>query len=236
VKEIIRMKRCSPWIAACAELLSAVAVAQSMPPTKNADFPHFTQTQGDLDSDGLPTSGAKLCVLGRRDICYQMPSQPAHDSPEVIYQFGLDPRSERLRLVDGGSWVFFSGTFSGGGSGTLERIAVLRFEGNASAGKIVNLLPFVAITNAGERAIWKIPSASRYPILIRADFIWGKGESHFGAHYYLIDAWRFEPESNHYVRAFSYRTNGKYDAGDSGKPIHVLSSERQEIERRLEAK
>ncbi|WP_157466730.1 hypothetical protein [Edaphobacter aggregans] len=164
-----------------------------------------------------------------------MPSQKASGESTVVYQFGLDPRSERLPLADGGSWAFFTGTFSGGGSGTLERLAVLRFEWDADAGKIVNLLPFMAVTNASDRAMWTVPSASPYPILVRADFIWGDGETHFGQHYYTVEVWRFEPQSDQYVKAFSYRTKRKYDGGDS-KPVHVLSPERQEIERRLDAK
>lgn len=216
-------------------VLGAVAVAQgSSPPGSIGSFPRFTLAEGQLDADGLPTSGAKLCVLGRRDICYQMPSQAAPGSGEVTYDFGLDPRSERLPLAAGGSWVFFSATFSGGGSGTLERLAVLRYEGTATSGKIVNLLPFIGVTNVSERAMWTIPSASEYPILVDADFIWGQGETHFDLHFYTVEAWRFDPKADHYVKAFSYRTTKKYGGGDS-KPIRVLALERPEIAHRLEA-
>jgi hypothetical protein len=156
-----------------------------------------------------------------------MPSSPAPDAPKVIYQFGLDPCSERLPLATGGSWVFFAGTFSGGGSGWLERLAVLRYDGDS----IINLMPFKTVTNISDRAMWTVPNASPYPILVDADFIWSDGESHFEPHFYMVEAWLFDSRSDHYVRAFSYRTTKKYD-GDMRKP-HVLGPERDEILRRL---
>lgn len=175
-----------------------------------------------------------MCLLRDRDVCYQMPSQAASGSANVIYQFGLDPRSERLLLAGGGSWVFFSGTFSGGGSGTLERIAVLRYQENGGVMAIVNLMPFVGVTNVSDRAMWTVPDASPYPIFVCADFLWGEGEPHFGQHYYTVEAWRFDPKEDRYVKAFSYRTATRYDGGDS-TPVHVLAPERQEILRRLKS-
>lgn len=175
-----------------------------------------------------------MCLLRDRDVCYQMPSQAASGSANVIYQFGLDPRSERLLLAGGGSWVFFSGTFSGGGSGTLERIAVLRYQENGRVMAIVNLMPFVGVTNVSDRAMWTVPDASPYPIFVCADFLWGEGEPHFGQHYYTVEAWRFDPKEDRYVKAFSYRTAMSYGGGDS-TPVHVLAPERQEILRRLKS-
>jgi hypothetical protein len=215
-----------------AGVLGSVAGAEQSRPVSSGSFPRFTLAEGHLDTNGLPTSGAKLCVLGRRDICYQM--APQAGSEKVTYDFGLDPRSQRLPLAGGGSWVFFSATFSGGGSGTLERLAVLRYEGGSATGKIVNLLPFVGVTNLSERAMWTIASASDYPILVDANFIWGEGETHFDSHSYTVEAWCFEPKAYRYVRAFSYRTAKKY-GGDDTKPIHVLASERLEIVHRLQA-
>jgi hypothetical protein len=36
--------------------------------------------QGNVDSDGLPTSGARLCLLKPENLCYQMPSNPGYSS------------------------------------------------------------------------------------------------------------------------------------------------------------
>ena len=86
---------------------------QSLSTARSSQFPRFRLRAGQVDADGLPTSGAKLCLLAQQNICYQMPSE-TYPNSAVTYQFGLEPRSERLTLVDGGSWVFFSAMFSGG--------------------------------------------------------------------------------------------------------------------------
>ena len=221
-------------IAILTALLQGAGCAQSTGPAQSLAFPRFTQTEGRLDADGFPLSGAKLCLLEHRDTCFQMPPHTTTtDVAKVTYQFGLDPRSERLPLASGGSWVFFSAMFSAGGSGSLERIAVLRYEPGRSSEKIVNLMPYVSATNVSERAMWTISSASAYPILVHADFIWSAGEPHFGAHFYTVEAWRFDPKQDLYVKTFSYRTSKRYGDEDDSKPAHVLASERAEILRRL---
>jgi hypothetical protein len=88
-----------------------------------------------------------------------MPSSKAEASDSVVYEFGLDPVSKRLPLPGGGALVFFSAQFSGGGSGTLDRLAILRYEID---GKIVNLLPFVGVTNQSDRTVWQITSVSNF--------------------------------------------------------------------------
>jgi len=122
--------------------------------------------------------------------------------------------------------------FSGGGSGTLMRLAVLRYEVDGASGRIVNLLPFVAITNVGEEAIWTLPGVSKYPVLADADFVWGDGESHFGDHFYNVEVWTFEPSTELYAKVLSYRTSKKYPGGDDAE-VKVLVPEREEILRRL---
>ena len=142
-----------------------------------------------------------------------MPPAPLPNSPKELYQFGLTPRSERLPIASGGSWVFFSGMFSGGGSGMLERVAILRYGAN---GKIENLMPEVTQTELADRAMWKVPDVSSYPVFVRADYVWGKGESHFEAHLFDVDAWVFDPATNQYKKRLSYRTTKRYDRGEAG--------------------
>jgi hypothetical protein len=110
-----------------------------------------------------------------------------------------------------------------------DRLAILRPEDDRV---FVNLLPYVALTNVSEHAIWTILPASPYPVLVNADFIWGKGEPHFAPHYHTVEAWRYDPATDHYRKVVSYRTSKKYEGSDSG-PISVLGPERAEILRRL---
>ena len=116
----------------------------------------------------------------------------------MIYQFGLDLHSERLLSCQWGIvGILFQHLLGWGKAAQLERIAVLRYEGDPAAGKIVNLVAaFVGVTNVSDRAMWTIPSASAYPILIDADFIWGKDETHFAPHFFTVEAWRFDPKSD----------------------------------------
>jgi hypothetical protein len=207
-----------------------LSAGQASAAPRSRPFPHFTQKEGKLDADGLPTSGATLCVFDGRNVCFEMP--PKEGSKNLTYEFGLEPHSERLPLADGSSWVFFTAMFSGGGSGTLTRFAVLRYSYD---GKIENLLPWVGVTNVSQYAMWSLPEVSPYPMLILADFVWGKGESHFDRHFYNVSVWKFDPKFDHYFQAIEYRTAQKYSSGDDDR-IRVLGLERQEITRRLELK
>jgi hypothetical protein len=223
------MNMSGKWIAMLFGMLGVVAWGQTTA-SSDTTFPRFTLAKGQQESgDGAPTSGAKLCIVGRQNICYQMQPEASSGSSKVIYEFGLEPRSERLPLAGGGSWVFFSAMFSAGGSGTLERLAVLRY---SDGGRIINLLPFIGVSNLSDRAMWTVPGASTYPILVTADFIWSDGEVHFSPHYFTVQAWRFDQKSDQYVRAFSYQTTKKYDCDPV---VRVLGPERQEILRRLMA-
>ena len=103
--------------------MAAIGITAVQAAPGESAFPRFTQMEGKLDSDDLPLSGVKLCVLPDRAPCFEMPPVPLPQSSKELYQFGLNPRSERLPIASGGSWVFFSGMFSGGGSGMLERVA-----------------------------------------------------------------------------------------------------------------
>lgn len=191
-------------------------------------FPHFRQSEGKLDGNGLPLSGVKLCLLPSGTSCFEMPPAPLPTSKKEFYQFGLKPQSERLALSTGGSWIFFSGMFFGGGSGMLERVALLRYRAD---GEIENLMPEVTETELADRAMWNVPKVSPYPVFVRADYIWGDGESHFEPHFFEVDAWEFDPATQRYQRMFSYKTDRRYDRGDGAD--RVLSAERQEILRRL---
>ncbi len=213
--------------------MAAVIFGQSVHSRSDTTFPRFTVARGQLDENGFPTSGAKLCLEGKKSVCYQMPSHTAAGSSQLTYDFGLEPHAKILPLTNGGSWAFFSAMFSAGGSGTLTRLAILRYQsGEGRSGVLTNLLPYIGATNVSEHAVWKLRSISPYPILVDADFVWGRNEIHFGRHYYTVEGWRFEPATDRYKKAFSYRTTKKYSGGDS-EAISVLGPERAEILRRL---
>jgi hypothetical protein len=214
-------------------LAHAAAYSQTTNVPSAKTFPRFTVREGQLDQDGFPISGAKVCLVVSEDHCYQMPSQTSEGSGGVTYEFGLEPHSKTLPLAHGGSWVFFSAMFSAGGSGTLTRLAILRYQsGEGKGGILVNLLPYIAVSNVSEHAAWTIPSVSPYPVLVDADFVWGSRETHFASHHYTVEAWRFDTATDRYNKAISYRTSKKYEGGDSGS-VSVLAPERAEILRRL---
>ncbi len=196
------------------------------------DFPRFRLIGGPADEFGAsPSVGAKLCLLKPMDDCYQMPAHSAGGDGKLLYEFGMDPVSER-ELVGGGSVIFFLATFSGGGSGTLERAALLRYQAD---GKIVNLLPYVAVTNQSQRQMWSMPGISNYPVLVTADFRWdfAAKETHFSRHFYDVTAYRYNPTKDGYVQAFTYVTKKRYPGLDEADRFRVLGPERDEIVRRL---
>jgi hypothetical protein len=227
---MLRLKLNSIGVLSGAMLL-AVSYAQPLRQVRQIDFPSFKVLPGATDTDGFSTSGAKLCLLNAAGTCFQMPSHKEEASGSVTYEFGLDPIAEKHLLKDGGSLVLFSSQFSGGGSGTLDSLTILRFE---SDGKIVNLLPFVGITNQSDRAVWQIASVSNLPILVTADFYWMEGETHFSKHRYTVNAYRFDPGLDRYVKALSYRTSKKYPGLDEVDRVDVLKTERGQILQRLE--
>jgi hypothetical protein len=90
---------------------------------------------GKTDSDGVPTSNARICVKAETQ-CFALSTDS--DGSRLSYFFGLDPKSERVAIDSGGSVIFFSGTFSAGGSGMVESFALLQYDSN---GKITDILP-----------------------------------------------------------------------------------------------
>ena len=178
-------------------LCSAMAQAQVAPMKAVLPFPRYKQMEGQL-GEALPESGAKLCLLPGGDVCFTMPSHPYSVEGDFgAYEFGLSPKSERLQLTGGGSLIFFASANDGGGGSTLERLAVLRYEGD---GKITNLLPYVTVAYQGNRAMWSVPDVSPYPVLLTANFSWAAGETRWDRHFYTVDAYRFNAARDAYVK------------------------------------
>ena len=81
--------------------ISILSLRAQTDSTRVAEFPRFRLIPGKIDSDGLPISGARLCLLKPADGCYLMPSDAVSSSGSVVYEFGLAPRSERVSLKTG---------------------------------------------------------------------------------------------------------------------------------------
>jgi hypothetical protein len=214
----------------------ALAVSASAANANWSEFPKFTLRAAAEDCATDATSGAKLCVRSGavEGPCYVMPSDELKSST-LTYQFAMEPHAERVSLAAGGSWVLFSATYSGCGSGTLTRLSFLQYQDVGGAGKLIELLPYVAVTNSDEWTRWSEPGISAYPILVVAHAIWAKGETHFGSHHYTVEAWTFDPSADRYGRVLSYVTSRRYDGGDQGR-VRVVGPERPEILRRLRAR
>ena len=187
---------------------------------------------GKTDADGMPLTGATLCLQSVPAVCFQM---PASHNGDVTYEFGLDPHAKLLPWRDRNSVLLFDSMFSGGGSGTLTRYAVLREDCAGPVTHLTNVLPYVALTNNSDHAVWNESEISPYPLLVTADFIWDfdAGETHFSQHRFTIAAWRYNPAKDVYVLALSYKTAKKYDGLDASDSINVIAPERPEILRRL---
>jgi hypothetical protein len=183
---------------------------------------------GAIDSDGVPTSNARICVKAGAQ-CFALST--GSDGSRFPLYFGLDPKSERVAIDSGGSVIFFSGTFSAGGSGMAESFALLQYDSN---GQITNILPKVLITDGGDRRVWNLRQVSPMPVTAFAEQIWGEGEAHYGdQHLFNVSAYVFDAQTRRYMKRVEYTTSQKYSDDDNGKPSGVLASEKPTIIKRL---
>jgi len=198
--------------------LTAERAAHSVIP-----FPPFTIHQGKIDSDGEPTTNARLCVKGTK-LCFTFPSKK--EDAQVEFTFGLAPKAERISVSNGGSLILFSGTFSSGGSGSLDSLALLQY---GTDGKISNLLHGVYLTEQSDRRVWNLPELSTMPVFATADYNWGKDESHFSAHFFTVSAYVFDANAHEYTQRLKFVTSRKYPSLDEQESVQVLESERATI-------
>jgi hypothetical protein len=215
--------------------LAVLSLVAMLPPVTSAqrtqvrvsNFPAYKVYSGTLDGDGLPTSGARLCLDAKVTSCYTL-LEKRNDM-----QFGLEPKTRKVSVQGGGSLVLFSGTFSGGGSGTLDELALLQYEQDQT---LWNVLPVVQLTEQSDHAVWQLSSVSSMPVLLTADFVWGKNETHFEPHHFEVRAYLYDSAKQIYVEKMSYQTSRRYPSLDQVSQIKVLVPEQSEILRRLNAK
>ena len=199
-------------------LVSAAVAAGQVPPYRVLD--------GQTDSDGFPTTAARLCIgSATTEQCYT-PPPPKPPLPP----FGLNATARDVKLTTGATLVLFTAESSAGGSGSLTSIALLE---NRS-GQLIDLLPTVTVTNQSEYRVWNLPTISAMPILITADYVWSAGETHFARHRYRITGYVYDKQAGRYVQRSEYVTEKKYVGLDERDAIRVLEPEKAMILKRLQ--
>ena len=131
--------------------------------------------------------------------------------------------------------MFFSATFSACGSGSLERITVLRYVAGDGS-RIVNLMPYVAVSNVSDRAMWSVSAVSSYPLYVQADFEWHGNEPHFGAHFFDVEVWALRSSEVDICACPCVIEQRSATTGETAGHVRVLVPEQAEILRRLGAK
>ncbi|MGA9527668.1 MAG: hypothetical protein WBS24_06100 [Terriglobales bacterium] len=200
-------------------LVAMAWAAQQLPP--------YRVLNGQTDSDGFPTTAARLCIgPASSEQCYE-PS-PVPD----LAPFGLNAMARGVKLVTGARLVLFTAEAYEGGSGSLTSIALLENR----TGKLIDLLPTVRVTNQSEYRMWNLPTISELPILVTADYIWNinAGETHFAQHLYRITSYVYDKQAGHYVQRDEYVTKKKYAGLDDTDEIRVLEPEKPTILKRLQ--
>lgn len=171
-------------------LISASAVwAQETHRPDVSEFPRYKLIEGVKEDPYSTTTGAQLCLADGLKTCFSLsPQKETVNGEEMTTQFGLMPEGQRVSIHGGGSLVLFSAD-SGGGSGSTDRFALLRYRRNYP---LYDLLPEIELSNQSDHALWDVPSVSPMPLLATADFLW-EGGAHYGSHYYEIRAYRYNP-------------------------------------------
>jgi hypothetical protein len=176
--------------------------------------------------DGIPVTGAKVCLNGPLYTCYSMSSLTRGD---VTYVFGLDPHARAISTPGPGPWLLFDATFSAGGKNILTKYEIIRSEDTY----LVGVLHGVELTNLGDFKIWNEPAISPFPLVVSADVVPSKRERQSRPHFYTVEVRRYDPVEREYFRVLSYRTPRKYSRGHSSS-TRVITPEHARILRRLQ--
>jgi hypothetical protein len=185
----------------------------------------YRVVNGETDSDGFPTTPARVCIgSGGAEDCY---TPPPRDPP-----FGLNAKTQDVKLATGITLILFMADSSAGGSGSLSIIALLENHD----GHLQNLLPKVTVSEQSEYGIWNLPNISAMPILVTADYVWAEGETHFAHHRYRISSYVYDKQAGRYAERDQFVTVKKYPGLDDTDAIKVLEPEKAKIVTRLQRK
>ena len=179
---------------------------------------------GLVEPDGFEPNGpASVCVvLPAVRQCYT----PSNENGSA---FGRDPQASVMSLGGGLDAIVFSAD-SGGVSGWMRKVDILKTETHGGKQLESLLGGGVVLSNQSEWRLWSEPSISSKKILVAADYVWGDGESHYGPHRFKVSVYVFGRTTPVYFLQDEYMTMKKYDT-DSGED--VLRAERLEIFARL---
>jgi hypothetical protein len=180
---------------------------------------------GHSDVTGTPTP-ATLCaysVAGGATIdCFQ-----ARASGQVF--FG-QPNLDFVSFTDSEKAVIFTARFDAGGSGSSSLWALLVFGQN---GKWRNLLPVLTTSEQSDHLYWRSGDVSGFGLFSVADYIFEKGETHFGTHKYDIRTFEFCPSRGTYVLADQFITKETYPGLDAVDAVRVIEPNLSLIRQRL---
>lgn len=171
--------------------------------------------------DFFPKGPASVCIEGP-------PQRQCYTAPQAS---GNRPTATVIQLEKDVPALLFSAA-SGGVSGWEIHFALLR----PGTGKnLLDLFPStMSISNQSQHAFWNDSGISDAPIFVTADYVWGRDESHYEPHRYIISAYVRRPSSMidglYYYLEDRYMTVHSYDLDANAD---ILASEKPDILARL---
>jgi len=85
--------------------------------SETASLAQYHVLPGQLDSDGIPTTSARICLDSTgTERCYAPPSENE--------AFGLEPKARTIAQLEGKNLILFTAIFSGGGSGWTTSLSL----------------------------------------------------------------------------------------------------------------
>jgi hypothetical protein len=163
--------------------------------------------------DDFPLGPASVCLEGPLRQCYTAPQG-----------FGNNPTVAIVQLQKDVPAILFSAE-TGGNSGSEIHFALLR----PGTGKDLEDL-FAAdasVSNQSQHAFWTDSEVSPAPIFLTAEYVYGPGEGHYGAHRYVVSSYvlgssmadqRLYYLQDRYMTVRKYDLDAKADVLASEKP------------------
>jgi hypothetical protein len=179
-------------------------------------------------ADCLPQTPARICLGATgTEHCYALPS-------DNDFIFGLESRAIPVGQLDGLELTLFTATYSGCGSGTVTKFALLTVRN----GEFVNLLPSVELSNQSDYKFWSLPEFSSLPVLVTADYIWNHEdikksnfieETHSAPHRYRVNAYVYDDKSSRYLLKVHFDTAKMYSGVQDAEEINIVDAEKTVI-------